>query len=311
MSDKTMKKNFKTRGRTVYRKTNKLSRGTLQILVSAIQQFREAEATDAAAAITYYALFSLFPLLLFLVAIGSSVLKSEQIQSQVLNFVGEVLPASQGLVKTNIQQVLRLRGAVSIVGTIGLLWSATAVFSILTQNINQAWRNAKPRGFLARRLMAVTIVGSLVVLLILSLISTTALNLLSQFNIPLWGSILIYKSFAWKVLSKLLPLLFMFIAFLLLYQWVPNTKVKWSEAAWGALIATIGWEIIKAGFTWYLSSGLVKHHLVYGSLGAVIALMLWIYLSSLITLFGAHLSAAITQNSHSKNKRTTRSRRSR
>jgi membrane protein len=61
------------------------------------------------------------------------------------------------------------------------------------------------------------------------------------------------------------------------------------------LVATIGWELVKAAFAWYLSSGLARHHLVYGSLGAVVALMLWIYLSSLIILFGAHIGAAIGQ----------------
>jgi len=84
-----------------------------------------------------------------------------------------------------------------------------------------------------------------------------------------------------------------------LYRWIPNTEVKWSQAFWGALVATLGWEIATQTFTWYLTSGMARYQLVYGSLGTVVALMFWIYLSSLITFYGAHLSAAVTQ--HSKN----------
>ena len=67
-----------------------------------------------------------------------------------------------------------------------------------------------------------------------------------------------------------------------------------------ALVAASAWEVTKSAFGWFLSSGLVRHQLVYGSLGTVVALMLWIYLSSLITLFGAHLSAAITHHNRMK-----------
>jgi membrane protein len=91
------------------------------------------------------------------------------------------------------------------------------------------------------------------------------------------------------------PRVFTFFALWGLYRWVPNTEVKWSEALWGASVATLAWEIATNGFTWYLSSGIVQYELLYGSLGAIVALMLWIYIISLITLFGAHLSAAIAR----------------
>ena len=77
---------------------------------------------------------------------------------------------------------------------------------------------------------------------------------------------------------------------------MPNTTVAWSEAAWGAAVAVVAWEGAKRGFAWYVSSDLVHYRLVYGSLGAVVALLLWIYLSSWLVLFGAHLSAAIARS---------------
>jgi membrane protein len=84
--------------------------------------------------------------------------------------------------------------------------------------------------------------------------------------------------------------------FLSLYRWVPNTKVGWSGPLVGAFLAAFAWEVAASVFAWYLGSGLVQYELIYGSLGTVVALMLWIYIGSLITLFGAHLGAAVEQD---------------
>ncbi|HKJ39496.1 MAG TPA: YhjD/YihY/BrkB family envelope integrity protein, partial [Anaerolineales bacterium] len=78
-----------------------------------------------------------------------------------------------------------------------------------------------------------------------------------------------------------------------LYRWAPATNVRWSATFWGALAASVLWRAATAGFGWYVSSGLGRYQLVYGSLGAIVALLFLIYIVSSITLFGAHLSAAI------------------
>lgn len=278
------------------------NQGILGILVTMIRSFVEAKAAEAAASIAYYALFSLFPLLIFLVILGSSILESEQVQQEVLNIVAEVFPTSEDLVARNIQQVLKLRGAVGIVGIIGLLWSATAVFSALVRNINRAWHTAEPRNFFIGRLMALSMVGVLAALLFLSFTANTAIRLLSRFEILLWGGVPIAQTYTWTILSRMIPWMLAFLIFQGLYRWVPNTEVKWSEAFWGALLATTAWEITKSGFSWFISSGLTNQRLIYGSLGAVIALLIWIYLTGLITLLGAHLSAAITHYNQSKPK---------
>jgi membrane protein len=292
--NKNIKKSLKTKAQARYRRANRLSQGILGIVVDTIRSFHHARAAEGAAAIAYYALFSLFPLLFFLVAIGSSILKNQQVQQQVLTVVTDSLPTAKDLVEKNIEHMLEIRGTVGLVGTIGLLWSATAVFNALTHNINRAWRNAGSHNFLKGRLMALVIASSLIgLLLILSLFLITIFNLLTQLSIPLLGDVSIYTSLLWRVLTRLIPWLLIYLVFLLLYWWIPNTKVHWSEANWGAIVAASAWEINRAGFVWYLNSGLAKYQLIYGSLGAVVALIVWIYLGSLIALFGAHLSAAV------------------
>ena len=69
--------------------------------------------------------------------------------------------------------------------------------------------------------------------------------------------------------------------------------MDWKAALWGAVFATIAWQLAARGFTWYLSSGLARYRIIYGSLGSVVILMLWIYLSAIVTLLGAHLSAVV------------------
>lgn len=288
-------KDFTDRVKAVYESANDLSGGALDILRDALQRFSDARGPEAAAGMAYYAGFSLFPLLLFLVAVGSFFLESEQVYQKVVEVVVEALPIARELIERNIQRVLELRGAVGVVGLIGLLWSSTGLFTSFAYNINRAWPEAEPRGFLERRLMALGMVGTLTGLLILSLLSTTVLNLLSQLRVPLWESASIYETPLWAVVSNLIPWLSTLLLFFGLYRGVPNTEVKWFEAFWGALIAASAWQVTTRAFAWYLSSGLARHELVYGSLGAVVALMFWIYLGSWIALFGAHLSAAIAQ----------------
>jgi membrane protein len=185
---------FADRARAVYQRVDKLSGGSLGILRDTFDSFKEARGAEAAAGLAYYAFFSLFPLLIALVAVGSSVLKREQVYQQTVRFISEAFPTSQALIARNVQRILELRGAVGVFGLIGLLWSATGAFAILARNINRAWRNAKPRSFLEGRLVAVGMAGILAGFLALSLLSTTIANLLPRLEAPLWGSVSIYET---------------------------------------------------------------------------------------------------------------------
>jgi membrane protein len=288
---------LKTRAQTLYRRANDLSGGALAIVRQAFKNFGEAQASGAAASVAYYALFSLFPLLLALAAAGSFFLEDEQAYQETIALISNAIPVSQDLIVQNIRQVLASRGAVGLIGLVGLLWSATGVFMNLARNINRAWSHATERGFLKGRLVALAMVGVLALLLILSVLSTALLNLLPRLRIPLLGNLNVYDTALWPIVSGLVPWLFGWLLFLALYRWVPNTSVPWSAALWGAGVASLLWEVAKKGFAWYLEAGLARYSLVYGSLGTVVALMFWLYLSAWITFFGAHLSAAVAQRS--------------
>lgn len=269
--------------------------GVLSMLRTALEGFGKTRASQAAAGMAYFTFFSLFPLLLLLISLVGFLLSRSRAYEETLRLAQEALPVSQQLVQENVQRVLDLRGTVGVVSLLSLLWSASGAFSMLSQHINHAWPDAEERGFVSKRLIGIGMIAVLLLLLLLSLASTAVLDVLPRFEIPLNGGIMLYETFLWQIANWVVPWLFIFAMFVALYRWVPNVEVSWRAALWAALVAATGWELGKEAFTWYVSSGLVRYRLVYGSLGTVVALLFWIYLSMMLTLFGAHLGAAIDQ----------------
>lgn len=278
---------------TVSQRLDELSGTRLGIVRHAIESFGEARGAQAAASMAYYAFFSLFPLLLALVAATGFFVADADAEQEVLRFVSQAIPVSRALIERNIEQVLALRGSVGIVALVTLLWSAAGFFTALAYNVNLAFRDAEPRGFLARRLIGLAMIGTLFVLLILSLLSSLAPTLLQRLQIPAIDGLPLDAETAWEVVARVLASAFTLLLFLLLYRWAPNTNVSWQTAFWAALVVAAVWEILKEVFVWYLGTGLVEYELVYGSLGAVVALLFWIYISAWLVIFGAHFAAAI------------------
>jgi len=283
------------RGKALYRQLDRRTGGLLGILRDAFESYGEARAAEAAAGMAYYALFSLFPLLLALISAASFFLQSEQISERVVALIAQAIPVSRQLIQRNVEQVLRQRGTVGIVGLIGLLWSASGVFAILVRNIGRVWDETDSRSVVKQRLIALSMVGTLGALLLLSILSTAVLSYLPLLEVPLLGGVSIYRTPFWTAISNFVPWLLIFLLFFFLYRWVPQTDVPLAAALGGALVAAVAWEIASAAFTWLLGSDAIQYELVYGSLGAVVALLFWIYLISSITLFGAHLCGAIAQ----------------
>jgi membrane protein len=285
---------LKSTGRQFYNLLDRLSGGVLGILVEAVMGFTKSRGPEAAASITYFLLFSIFPLLLSIVAIGSYFLEVGQIRLEVVRLVLAVVPVEPEFIVQNIDEVLEARGTFGFIGVIGLVWSASAGFTILFRNINRAWARADPLNVLLVRLVGVLLIFGIVLLLIVIRFASAAINLLPTLGFEFMEDI--YDTYLWLAISSLIPLVLTFLLFLALYRWVPNTRVRWSEAFWGALLVAIGWELSTNIFTLFLRAGILEYQLVYGSLGTVIALLFWIYINNMIILFGAHLCAAIARH---------------
>jgi membrane protein len=194
------------------------------------------------------------------------------------------------LINENLREVLDARGTIGLIGLVTLLWSASGVFTNLAYHINLAWRGASHRNYLRIRLVGLAMIGGLTILLVLSLILGWVTSLIPFFNAEAASSPILGL---WMFISKLGSWLVIFFLYLALYHWVPTVRVNRMATVWAALTSSIGWKIATACYSWYLNSGLQSYQLIYGSVGAIVALLFLIYLISTITLFGAHLCAAI------------------
>ena len=244
----------------------------------------------------YYAFLSIFPLLVFIVAAASLVLKQEEVYNRLRIVLADVSPLPGQLLLKTLDEVLRLKTPVGVVALVTLLWSGIGFFSALSHHVSQAWPDARMRNFLGIRVMGLKMAGVLLLLLIVSVIVSLAADLLPVLPVVVPQLRQWVESPRWGVLSNLVPLIASFVLFLALYKWVPNTEVTWRAAFLGALLASIAWQLVTLGFSWFLRSGLATYQVIYGSLGGVVATLFWVYLSNVIAVFGAHIAAAVDSN---------------
>ncbi|MFO7942778.1 MAG: YihY/virulence factor BrkB family protein [Anaerolineales bacterium] len=271
-----------------------ISRNIFQIIKQAIASFEDQEASRAAASMTYYVLFSLSPLLIIMVTAASYFVSGSKAIAQIETLMTSVIPVSQSIVERNIQRIQEVRNSIGLLGSIGFLWSASNAFSILVDNINRAWPEIKKRSFVQKRLLGLIMVGVIIVLLILLMLSSTVFDILTkiEFNISNFPQIneSNFVAFIADAVSWISPFLF----FLSLYYLLPRTKVNGIAALISSTFITLIWRGASIGFKWYLSSGLARYQFVYGSLSTIVVLLFWIYLSSFIVFFGAHLCKTLS-----------------
>lgn len=262
----------------------------LRTLETSAITFTKARATQAAASLAYYTFFSIFPLMLLFILGGSYFLDRQSVFERVTQAVQSVLPISQQFVTQSLQEVLKQRTAVGIFVLVSLLWSASNMFNNLAYDINTAWPEARQRNYLQSRLIGLDMIAGLTGLLILTIVLDSVSKSLAgagSASVPFTGWNL------WEVVSSLGSWIAVFLLYLAMYRWVPTVSVAWSASFWGALAASIGWKAATTGFSWYLSSPFARYAVVYGSLGTIVAFLFLIYIIALITLYGAHLTAAI------------------
>ncbi len=278
-----------------YQRANNLSRGTLEVIRVTIKGFTRARGAEAAATLSYYALFSLFPLLLVLISIAGFILKSQSAYDSVIEFVLIILPNARSLIERNVDVILNRSGTIGMIGLVGSIWSASGFFTTLVRHINYAWHTVKPSGFIRTRLLALAMIAMITLLLLLSLLSTSFIDLIELADFLLPGGVTLEHTPLWPWVQTFIPGLFTFLMFLVMYRYIPSKRVRWRACLFGALWTSVVWELGKRLFMFYLASGLAGYEIIYGSLGTVLALMFWIYVSCVIVLLGAHLTATIDQ----------------
>jgi membrane protein len=248
------------------------------------------------AALAFYTLFSLSPLLVLITVVVGFFLQTEQaaqrellVQVQSLTSA-EVAEAVAGLIENASRPGTGLFA--TIVGVVTLFLGATGVFNELQNALDELWNDtsAKPAGIVAmikqRALAFGFVLGTGLVLFLLVIITPLLRTSLDYFgNLP-GGNLL------WEVLNGIVLLGISTLLFAAMYKWLPNTAVAWRNVWLGAAVAALLFGLARIGVNLYLSNSSTTS--VYGAAGSLVALLLWIYVSALIFLFGAALTQAVS-----------------
>jgi len=267
--------------------------GVLSILRRMVVNFSRVNGAEAAASIAYYALFSLFPLLLALASILGGRLQDAEFFDQVLDFISTFIPVARGTLEEHLLRMLQANTTFGVIGLLTLFWSGSSAFFGLVRNINRAWARGRSIAYLRGRAMAFSLVIFLGVLLFASIALRTFMVVLEELEFSYNGFVLVDSSRIIQVINALTSFVTTFLILFGLYRFVPDTQVRGREALIAALAATAAWELAGAAFNGYLRSGLANLQFIYGSLATILVFMLWIYISAVVVLMGAHLSASI------------------
>jgi membrane protein len=263
----------------------------------AFVEFGEDEMAQRSAALAYYALFSMFPLLLLTISLLGFMLEAGvpmaiDAQAVVLQAVEQTLPQTQDLVEQILVTTRRTRGGTGLVGLIVLAWSASNIFTHARLALNAVWDTGQPQGLggvLQLRLKALGMAISTGLLLFISTLSDTIIQLVARYVTRLpWSDTL------WFFGRPLLLSSMTVILFGLLYRYLPRAHLSWADVWPGAIVAGVGWEILKRGFVWYTTT-VADWAAVYGPITGVIGLLLWLYLSAQVLLFGAEFAAVYSR----------------
>jgi membrane protein len=265
----------------------------VQFMLRTLDGAGNHDATHLAAGVAYYALLSIFPLLLGLIAVLGFFLPSANLQDTLLKFVGDSVPGAAGTLQQNIDSIIQLRGPVGIISVVILFWGASAVFSALSLAINRAWDIKRyHRHFFIRKASELGMVIAIGFLLLLSLGASSVISIMrGVFNSPEADLLLL------DIGSRVAAFLLIMAVFLLIYKFVPNTKTYWSDIWPGALLAAVFFEIARTLFVIYLEN-FANYQILYGSVASIMILLVWIYYCAFIVILGAEFSYRYTLVRH-------------
>jgi membrane protein len=271
-------------------------RGWPTLFIRTALAFDQDNGAVMSRSIAYYALFSIFPLLVVLLSVFRSVLGIDQATEVLFELVARYLPSAVELVRQNLQQVFEAQGTVGILALLGLVWAASGVFTAMYRSVNRAWNNPKAQLFWTEKLFGLAVVMVVGLVLLATTLYSTLADVFRNWQRLYVGSESLVGSQGqqlWDWLSPLIPPLVSAMTFIILYRTIPRNRVTWRDVWLGGLIAGLSWEAGRRLYSWYLSN-FARYSLIYGSVGAIIGFLLWSYLSAMILLLGAEFTAQHT-----------------
>jgi membrane protein len=256
------------------------------------REVQEDEVTERAAALSYYFLFALFPALLFLTAL-LSFLPVEGLQERLMAYTREVLPpdAASTVERTMTEVVGARRTGLVSIGLLVTLWASSNGMVSLMNTMNVVFDVTERRPLLKRRLLAIVLTLTFAVFIVAALV-------LMVFGPPIGAMVAgwlglgdVFKR-AWAVVNIPIVIACALIGIQLVYYLAPAGARRWRWVTPGATFALLAWLVMSYGLRLYVGR-FANYSATYGSIGGVILLMLWLYLSSVVFLVGAEIDAEV------------------
>lgn len=245
-----------------------------------------------AAELAYYFLLALFPMLIFLTSLVGFLPGA---QENILNGLAKAVPGeAMDMVRETLQDVVANRsGGLLSFGVLGTLWASSSGVSSLMESLNIAYEVKEGRSFIKQRVVAV----GLTIMLTLLIIGGTVLIMFGDKladGVAGWLGLGPAFVTVWHIVDYILGLALLFVGIQIIYYFGPNIKQAWSWITPGAAFAVFGLIVGSLAFSLYLRFG-PKYSATYGSIGAVIVLMLWLYMMGLMLLTGAEINSEIAR----------------
>ena len=237
----------------------------------------------SAAELAFYLLFSVFPLIM----IGHSILSMIQIPDSVLDQFTALLPSDVQMILASYMRHLRQTASQHIlaVGIILTMFFMSRAVRSMMHTFREIYGQTEKSSFIYRMILSVamTILCILMILssLVLIVFSGRLMEFLQWFFPQITEMLLL-----WKLAAHMTAVVFLLVFLLVCYRLLPGVQMRWREALPGALTALCGWYFITRGFALYVDH-IAKYSILYGSIGAIIVMMGWLYISSSILLLGA------------------------
>lgn len=250
----------------------------------AVGRFFSGGCLQLSSAISYHAFLSIFPLLILTASIGAWFLDDEQVRTKIAELAADNLELSaegEADLTAQLETATNSAGAAGLLAIPLLIWSASSMMTSIRHGINVAWSVPSRRQYLRGKLLDIGVVALLGAFSIASILATLLSRLFPQS----------VDSF-WALTSVLMPPVLTFVAALLIFTFLPAVKTYARDVWPAALLAALLLEALKIGFAFYLGS-ISNANVIYGSLGAVISFLLFIYLAAAILLLTATFAAEL------------------
>ena len=267
-------------------------KATLRLLRESFQEWQQDKASLLAAALAYYTVFSITPLLVIAIAIAGAVFGQDtargEILEQINNLVGEQGAQVIETALANANQP-QLGSIASLISVVILLIGASGVFAQLQEALNTVWNvTAKPNAgiweFVRKRLLSFGMVLAIGFLLLVSLILSAVLSGISKLEINLLPGL----TPLWQLLNFGISFGFISLLFALIYYYLPDVKIRWQDVWVGAIITALLFTFGKFAIGLYLGRGSLGS--TYGAAGSLIVFLAWVFYSAQILLFGAEFT---------------------